>query len=374
MATTQTSRRSYREWFEKCEFNRELTTENLARARNTRDITLGANGRYIAGIMLTFVSDLAASAAETAIAGVTALDYFVDDITIKVPTGLQDYKFISPAIVHHAHRVFLDEGILEVIPLFGGMGVDTLTSRVIIPCTLDKAAGEYSMIIDSNLTITDIYAADVVGAGDRVTINTISTDTPPPVQFFIRSQTALLPAAGQGPIATLTQGYFRESISMMGPSMTSAGASAIDTIEYILPTGRGVIKADHEQLLFQWLKKFDLADATWLENPAGPSFLDITDELLIDLSYLTNGVPTAWNDGGQFSIETNGATGVVVTPDIMEVLLYSPLYQQQVVQAPPTNLMPTPAQGPGTSSGMGGGGASGKERPGGANTKTMKRF
>jgi hypothetical protein len=158
--------------------------------------------------------------------------------------------------------------------------------------------------------------------------------------------------------------------------MTSAGASAIDTIEYILPTGRGCIKADFEQLLFQWVKKFDLADATWLENPAGPSFLDITDELLIDLSYLTNGVPTAWNDGGQFSIETNGATGVVVTPDIMEVLLYSPLYQQQVVVQPPTNLMPTPAQGPGTSSGgmPGGGGASGKERPGGANTKTMKRF
>jgi hypothetical protein len=340
--TERTIRKSWRKIFQESEFHRELQTEILNLNRNTREISMSAQGRYITGLALTFYLNLNAAGAENPIPGTKVLDICVDDLRIKGPKNFLETFCVSPGVLRHLHRAFLDKDIEEFVPVFVAQPNDTAISRVIVPVLLDQKKGYYSLIVDAALgNIATLYAADITINNCTMTINVISTDTPPQYEFSIQSQSLLLPVAGRSNITTLYQGYYRESLSILGewayyvPASTNdafPGAPNFDTVEYQLPSGRTIITADMEQIRFVWFMKSQVhrdgdgaqpvcQDLERFGTGIDLATSQIRGETLIDVSYMGLLGREPWNDSGLFSLQTVANVGTSKQPDIMEVLL-----------------------------------------------------
>jgi len=356
MTVTRTARKNWRNAFEESEFNRELQTETMQLRRNTREISLSGQGRYITGIMLKFNLALDASDAQVPNPGPTVLDICVDDLRLKGPKDFLETFCVSPGIIRHLHRLFLNEDIQEYKPVFTGEGSDVATSEIIIPVYLDQKKGYYSLIVDADLSsIAALYTADVTVDTCTMTINIISTDTPPQFEFSIQSQSLLLPVAGRANVTTLYQGFYRESLSIVGEWYDYAcadgdedaqfGTPNFDTIEYQLPSGRSIITADMEQIRFNWFMKSrvhrdgDGAQPTcndlerFITGNDLPSS-SIRGETVMDLSYIGTDGLEPWNDSGLFSIQTVTNAGTQKQPDIMEVLIKTIIAVQSGEVAP----------------------------------------
>lgn len=342
------SKTAWREWYQQCEFQREIQTENLVVGANTREINLSGAGKWIAAIELKFLLTLnnGAGAIEAPIPGGTVLEVCVDDLRIKGPGKFLEYNWVNSESMRHTHRLYLDEDVLEYIPTFT-IAVETrvATAKLTLPVTLNLGAGYYSMVLDAALNnIIRLYAADIAVTGCTCTINIVSTDTPPPCSFAIQSQTALLPPAGRANISTLYQGYCRESISMIGEWWNYAcagaaqaaipGVSNFDTIDYQLPSGRTVISEDYEELRHHWFSHSrvhrDGAGTTYVGDTDLEGFATGNDlawslirgECSFETAYRSAaGALEPWNDGGVFAIETVANAGAAKTPTIVEVLL-----------------------------------------------------
>ena len=324
MSTYENSKSAWRKWFEHAELSQLLQTEAMTLSGNSRDITIQGQGKYIAAIKLKFLANVTASDAETPISGADVTDFFVDNFRIKSQGKLTEQLFTSGHVIEHLHQVYLDKEPVVDAPTFSGAGSDVVTADVIIPCSME---GPFNVTYLANLAITDLYVADVTLDDANVQINIISTDTPPPLVFAFSSQTTSLPAAGNFNVTTLTQGFLRESLSLMG-----FAAGDITTVQYILDDGRGVLYADIVDLTDQFQLKYQTTMGT-LSSP-------MDSEVLVETAYLSGGVPMPWRGAGRLVITTD--SGGAVTPDIVEVLIATPVSQQLATgdRAQPTSQRP----------------------------------
>jgi len=380
------SKTAWREWYQQCEFQREIQTETLVVGANTREINLSGAGKWIAAIELKFnvTMNNGVGAVEAPIPGATVLEISVDDIRIKGPGKFLEMNWVNSEAIRHTHRLYLDEDILEYIPTFT-IAVETriATSKVVLPVTLNLGTGYYSMVLDAALNnVVQLYAADIAITGATCTFNIVSTDTPPPCSFAIQSQTALLPPAGRANVTTLYQGYCRESLSMLGEWNSSTyacptgaqpsifGTPNFDTIDYQLPSGRTVISEDYLELRNHWFMHSRVhrygAGTGYLGDYDYEGFATGNDlavslirgEMSMETAYRSAvGALEPWNDGGVFSIETVAGLGAAKTPTIVEVLLKDFIAQGGEV-SPLTGAKGTGNAGP-ASPGSGGGAGGG---------------
>jgi len=327
------SKKAWREWFEKAEFSSQLQTENLLAGQNTRDITITGQGIYCAALKLRFTWTTTGACAYTA--GGDFADYMVSNFRIKSQGKLTEQLFTSGHVMEHIHQLYLDQFITFSPNILVNPAVaDTYWIEIIVPTAMTCP---FNVTALANLAFATIYNTPVVFVltGATMQINVITTDVPPPLVFAFTSQTTNLPAVGNFNVTTLTQGFLRESLSLMG----YVPLVDIDTIQYVLDDGRGIIYANMEDLAAQCQYKYQsLFNAA--PGATGAASTPLNGQSCIETAYLSGGAPMPWKGAGRFVVTTSSAGPVI--PDIVEVLIAQPVDQQLAAtsKATPTSQRP----------------------------------
>jgi hypothetical protein len=326
MASYKNSKEAWRTWYKHAEFQTLLQTETLTPGSNTRDITVQGQGIYTAAIVLEFSEVVTGTGVYTT--GEDIANEFLNNMRIKSAGKLTEQLFTSGAVLAHCHHAFLDQLVqIEYTPAAAGVG--TLAMRIIIPTTMQSP---FNITMNANLGLAPTWtfapgALTLVSA--QVKISVVSSDVAPPLVMAFASQTLNLPTTGSYNATTLTQGFLRESISLLNYT-----PGQITNLQYILDDGRNIIYADAQDTAavcyekYQTPFQFGYYDAlqNWYDDTTTYQSDALLGEQIIETAYLSGGQPMPWKGAGRFVINTNGLTPA--TCDVVEVLIAQPVGQQ----------------------------------------------
>jgi len=340
MATYKTSKEAWRTWYKHSEFQSQLQTETLQPGANTRDITVMGQGKYVSAIVLKF-TETVADAGKTVLVGTTDLmDEMLSNFRIKSQGKLTEQLATSGHILTHLHHAYLDQLVPIIsctagaIPGGGGEASATLVLEVVVPVAME-APFNITMLANLNLAAwTPSGPGALTLTSATCQINVVTTDTAPPLVFAFASQTATLPTTGSYNVTTLTMGFLRESISLLNyPTKTM-----VTTLQYVLDDGRGIIYADARDTAIEGALKYETPYEIGyiMSGPAGLAAFyaspvvwqsdALANEQVLELSYLSGGVPMPWHGAGRFVINTVGLSPATV--DLCEILIAAPVSQQ----------------------------------------------
>ena len=326
-------KKAWRQWYEKAEFVNNLQTETLLPSQNTRDITIMGQGIYCAAIKLSFTAVVGGTA--TYLPAGDVLDFFLSNFRIKSQGRLQEQLATSGHVLAHLHKIFLDK--YPVYTLDSTSAPRLVTADVIIPVSM-TCPFNITMLANLGLTTT-LWASGATFTSANVQISVITTDVPPPVVFAFASQNLNLAGSGNSNVTTMTEGFMRESYSLMG-----FANSTITQEQYVLPDGRGIIYQDSDQLRQQAQYKYQTITLGGMPNAntgvvAAAAGNPLLGEELVEVSYMSGGVALPWTNAGRLVLTT---VTMVTTPTFVEILIAAPVKSQTKVgeAAQPTALRP----------------------------------
>jgi hypothetical protein len=332
------SKKAWRQWFEKAEFVNNLQTETLIPSQNTRDITIMGQGLYVAGIKLSFTAVVGGTA--TYVPANDVLDQFISNFRIKSQGKLTEQLASQGCVLAHLHKIYT--GMYPVYTLNSASAPTLLTADVIVPVAMQAP---FNITMLANLVIntaTSLWASGATFTSANVQITVISTDVPPPVVFAFASQSLNLANTGNSNVTTMTEGFMRESYSLMGFANATLGQE-----QYVLPDGRGVIYQTSDQLRQQTQYKYPNITFGGMPNAVtgvvasvvSPTVNPLVGEELVECSYMSGGVALPWTNAGRLVLTT---AAMVTTPTLIEILIAAPVKSQTKVgeAAQPTAMRP----------------------------------
>lgn len=326
------SKRAWRQWFEKAEFVNNLQTETLIPGQNTRDITVMGQGIYCAALKLNFTAVVGGTA--TYLPAGDVLDFFLSNFRIKSQGKLTEQLATSGHVLAHLHKMYLDK--YPVYSLDSTSAPRLVTAEVIVPITM-ACPFNITMLANLNLTTT-LWASGATFTSANVQITVITTDTPPPLIFAFASQSLNMANTGNTNITTLTMGFLRESVSLMGFVTTHATLQ-----QYVLDDGRGIIYQNTDDLRAQESYKYQILQQAMPNANTGVIAIaagnPLVGEVMTEVSYLSGGVPMYWQGAGRYVITTVGMTE---SPTLVEILVAAPVQAQTAVgeKSMPTTARP----------------------------------
>lgn len=351
MSTYKNSKKAWRQWFERSEFQTQLQTENLAPGANTRDITIQGQGIYTSCIILKFTENVTGTGVFNAGAD-DPMDEMIQNFRIKSSGKLTEQIATAGHILTHLHHIYLDEPVVvtNYIPAAAGAGMLEVTVK--IPCAMQSP---FNVTMLSNLGLTEWTAAPGALTLTSATcqINVVSTDVPPPLIFAFASQTITLPTTGSYNVTTLVQGFLRESLSLLNYT-----CGQVTQLQYILDDGRNCLYADALDTLEECSNKYQFPmqfgyigwdSATgntstpiqnWYDSTVDWQSPAMSGEQVIEVAYMSGGKPMPWGGAGRFVVNTVGLSPA--TLEIVEILIAQPVGQQLAATnvAQPTSQRP----------------------------------
>jgi hypothetical protein len=243
----------------------------------------------------------------------------------------------SGTVLAHLHKIYT--GMYPVYFLNSASAPTLLTADVLVPVSM---AAPFNITMLSNLVIntaTSLWASGATFTSANVQITVISTDVPPPLVFAFASQSLNLAGTGNSNVTTMTEGFMRESYSLMG-----FANATITQEQYVLPDGRGIIYQFSDQLRQQAQYKYPNITLGGMPNAvtgvvAAVAASPLLGEEIVEVSYMSGGVALPWTNAGRLVLTT--AT-MVTTPTFVEILIAAPVKSQTKVgeAAQPTAMRP----------------------------------
>ena len=323
------SKKAWRQWYERCEFVNNLQTETLIPSQNTRDITIMGQGIYVAAIKLSFTAVVGGTA--TYVPANDVLDQFISNFRIKSAGRLTEQLATSGAVLEHLEMLYLDRTVQNTVPAIANGTSGNVVCEITIPVTMTCP---FNITALANTFVDMGYTACTV-TSVTMQLNIVTTDVPCPLIFAFASQSINLAATGNTNVTTLTQGFLRESLSIMGVDLVTAGGE-MGTVQYVLDDGRGVIYASIIDLNRQFQDKYQTLMAPTVGGSANQPLEGVT---CFETSYLSGGQPMPWKGAGRLVLTTIGLTTV---PTVVEILVAAPVDQQLAAtsKAAPTAQRP----------------------------------